>query len=104
MAKGKVMMIHLIVGMIKKISLYKMSYFSEPNNGSKKKLNYICSIMQKKKKNDLRNAAGVDTWKFAENVDLACLKPDIEKLDIVQLKIVPVDLSKLSSLVKESCF
>ena len=37
MAKGKVMMIHLIVGMIKKISLYKMSYFSEPNNGSKKK-------------------------------------------------------------------
>ena len=50
MAKGKVMMIHLIVGMIKKISLYKMSYFSEPNNGSKKKLNYICLIMHKKKK------------------------------------------------------
>ena len=56
--------------------------------------------MQKKK----RNAAGVDTWKFNENVDLACLKPDIEKLGIAQLKIVPVDLSKLSSLVKESCF
>ena len=37
MAERKVMMIHLIVGMIKKISLYKMSYFSEPNNGSKKK-------------------------------------------------------------------
>ena len=50
MAKGKVMMIHLIVGMIKKISLYKMSYFSEPNNGSKKKLNQICLIMHTKKK------------------------------------------------------
>ena len=50
MAKGKVMMIHLIVGMIKKISLYKMSYFSEPNNVIKNKFNYNFLNIKKKKK------------------------------------------------------
>ena len=30
MLSGKVMAIHLIVGLIKKISLYKMCYFPEP--------------------------------------------------------------------------
>ena len=30
MSNGKVMIIHLIAGLIKKISLYKMRYFPEP--------------------------------------------------------------------------
>ena len=33
-------------------------------------------------KADLKNAAGVDTSKFAKKVDLANLKSDVDKLDI----------------------
>ena len=36
MSKGKVMIINLIAGLIKKILLYKMSYFPEPYIRSKK--------------------------------------------------------------------
>ena len=35
MSNGKVMMIYLSVGLIKKILLYKMSYFPEPYTCSK---------------------------------------------------------------------
>ena len=31
---------------------------------------------------DFKNATGVDTSKFAEKVDLAILKPDVDKLGI----------------------
>ena len=37
MPSGKVMIIYLIVGLIKKILLYKMSYFPEPYTHSKNK-------------------------------------------------------------------
>ena len=38
MSYGKAMIIFLTVGLIKKISLYKMSYFPEPNTHSKSKI------------------------------------------------------------------
>ena len=75
---------------------------------------------------DLKHATGVDISKFAKNVDLANIKCDIDKLDIDKLKNVtinsrnleskvdkldvdklvpvPVDLSKLSDLVKTDVF
>ena len=52
-------------------------------------------------KADLRNATGVDTSKFAEKVDLASLKLEIDKSDIDKLETTPVDLSKLSHVVKK---
>ena len=76
-------------------------------------------------KADLKNATGVNTSKFAEKVDLASLKSNVDKLDIDKLKNVPsnsgnwkskvdkldvdklspvpVDLSKLSYVVKNCC-
>ena len=73
-------------------------------------------------KAELKNAASVDTWKFAKNVDLAHLKSSVDKWYIDKLKNVqtnlsnwkskidqlavdklvpiPVDLSKLSDVVK----
>ena len=42
-------------------------------------------------KTDLKNATGVDTSKFAEKVDLANLKSDVDKLDIDKLKNVPTN-------------
>ena len=42
----------------------------------------------------------VDTSSFAQNTDLANLKTEVDKLIIDKLAPVPVDLSKLSDIVK----
>ena len=42
----------------------------------------------------------VDTSGFALKTNLADLKTEVDKLDIDKLVAVPVDLSKLSDLVK----
>ena len=49
------------------------------------------------RKTDLKNAAGVDTSKFAKKVDLVNLKSNVDKLDIDKLKNVPTNLSNLKS-------
>ena len=51
-------------------------------------------------KADLKNAPGIDTSKLAAKSDLASLKAEVDKLDIDKLIPVPVDLRKLSDLVK----
>ena len=51
-------------------------------------------------KRELKNATGVDTSKLAEKFDLASLKGDFDKNKHRQIKTVPVDLSKLSNVVK----
>ena len=48
-------------------------------------------------KSDLKNAAGVDTSKFAKKVDLSNLKSNVDKLDIDKFKNVPSNLSNLKS-------
>ena len=50
-------------------------------------------------KANLKNATGVDTWKFAKKVDLASLKPEVDKLDIGKLEKVPTDLNSLKSKI-----
>ena len=52
------------------------------------------------KKTDLKNATDVDTSKLAKKVDLAGLKSEIDKLDIDKLETTPIDLDKLSDIVK----
>ena len=84
MFSGEVMINYLIIGLIKKILLYKMTCFSEPYTRSKnkKKLNQTCLIMQR----SLTNATEVDTSKFAEKADLPNLKSDTDKLNIDKLE------------------
>ena len=48
----------------------------------------------------LKNATGIDTSKLASKSDLASLEAEIDKFDIETLKLVTVDLSKLSDVVK----
>ena len=50
-------------------------------------------------KTDLKNPRDVDTSSFAENIDLANLKSDVDKLDIDKLKNIPSGLSSLKSKV-----
>ena len=58
--------------------------------------------MQQKltKLKNLKNAIRIDTSCFVKKTDLANLKSDVDKLDIGKLKNLPVDLSKLSDVVK----
>ena len=51
-------------------------------------------------KADLKNATGIYTWHFAKKFDLASLKTEIDKLDVGRWETFPVDLSKLTDLVK----
>ena len=51
-------------------------------------------------KTDLKNATGIAASKLAAKSDLASLKAEIDKLDIGKFIPVPVDLSKLSDVVK----
>ena len=50
-------------------------------------------------KADLKNATGVDTCKFAKDVDLASLETNVDKLDIDKVKNVPTNLRNLKSKV-----
>ena len=51
-------------------------------------------------KTDFKNVTPVDTLSFALKTNLASLKTEVDKLDINKLVPVPVDLSKLSNVVK----
>ena len=51
-------------------------------------------------KSDLKMTTGIDISKFSKKANLASFKLDVDKLDFDQLKTTPVDLSKLSNLVK----
>ena len=51
-------------------------------------------------KTDIKNILNVDTSSFALKSNLASLKVEVDKLDIDKLVPVPVDLSKLSDIVK----
>ena len=51
-------------------------------------------------KTDLKNVSHVDVSSFAPKSNLASLKTEVDKLDIDKLATVPVDLSKLSDVVK----
>ena len=51
-------------------------------------------------KADIKNISHVDTSSFALNTNLTNLKTEVDKLDIDKLLPVPLDLSKLSDVVK----
>ena len=51
-------------------------------------------------KTDIKNISHIDTSSFALKSNLASLKTEVYKLDIDKLVPVPVDLSKLSDVVK----
>ena len=66
-------------------------YFPKPKTfGGNLKIELDLSFYMTKA--DLKNATGVDTLNFAKKSDLASLKSEIGKLDIVKLETTPVDL------------
>ena len=69
MANGKVIIIRLIVGLIKKISIYKLRHFPESHTHTKKIIKLELDLSNYGTKLELKNAAGVDTSKFTKEVD-----------------------------------
>ena len=51
-------------------------------------------------KSDIKNITHIDTSSYASKTNLVNLKTEVDKLDIDKLVPVPVDLRKLSDVVK----
>ena len=91
MLNGKVMIIRLIVGLIKKI-LYKISqYFPKPYEPFGGDINVKVDLSNYATKDDLKNATGIDKSNLAAKSDLASLKAEADKIGVDKLKTVPID-------------
>ena len=51
-------------------------------------------------KTDLKNVTQVDVTSFALKTNLSSLKTEVDKIDVGKSNTVPVDLAKLSNVVK----
>ena len=76
-------------------------YFPKPFRGFGGNINVKVDLSNYATKTDLKNVTHVDTSSFALKTDLANLKTEVDELDIDKLVPVPVDLSKLSNVVKK---
>ena len=75
-------------------------YFPKPFRNFGGNINVKVDLSNYATKIDLKNVTHVDTSGFALKTNLANLKTKVDKLDIEKLAPVPVDLSKLSNVVK----
>ena len=83
------------------MTLYKISqYFPKPYESFGGDINATVDLSNYATKDDIKNITQVDTSSFALQTNLANLITEVDKLDIDKLVTVPVDLSKLSNVVK----
>ena len=75
-------------------------YFLKSFRRFGRNINVKVDLSNYARKTDLRNVTHVDTSGFALKTNLANLKAEVDKLDIDKLAPVPLDLSKLSDVVK----
>ena len=93
------MIIHSIVGLIKR-TLYKMSqHFSKPYEPFGGDVNVKVDLSNYATNIDVKNITHVDTSSLALKTNLANLKTEVDKLNIDKLVTVTTDLSKLSNVV-----
>ena len=97
---GKGMIIVLIVGLIKRSRIKMSQYFPKPFRKFGGNINVKVDLSNYGTNTDLKNVTHVDTSSFALKTNLANLKTEVDKLDIDKLAPVPVDLSKLTDVVK----
>ena len=75
-------------------------YFAKPYEPFDGDINVKVDLSNYATKADIKNISHIDTSSFALKTNLANLKTEVDKLDIDKLVPVPVDLSKLSDVVK----
>ena len=74
-------------------------YFPTPSS-HKENIKVEIDLSNYATKKDINDITHVDTSNFALKTNLANVKTEVDKLDIEKLATVPVDLSKLSNVVK----
>ena len=75
-------------------------YFPKPYESFVGDINVKVDLSNYATKTVLKNISHVDISSFAPKSNLASLKTEVDKLDIEKLAPVPVDLRKLSDVVK----
>ena len=75
-------------------------YFSKPYDPFGGDIKVKIDLSNYATKTDLKNVTHVDISSFALKSNSATLKTEVDKLDIDKLAPVPVDLSKVSDVVK----
>ena len=100
MSNRKVMIIHLIVGLIKKTPHNMSWYFPKLYRKVWGNINVKVDLCNYATKLELKEATGIDTTSFVLKSNLASLKTKGDKLDFDKLIPVPVHSSRLSDVVK----
>ena len=75
-------------------------YFHKPYEIFGGDINVKVDLSNYARNTDLKNVSRVDVGSFALKSNLASLKTEVDKIDADKLKTVPVDLAKLSNVVK----
>ena len=75
-------------------------YFPEPYEPFGGDINVKVDLSNYATKTDLKNISHIDVSSYALKSNLASLKTEVDKLDIDKLTSVPIDLAKLSNVVK----
>ena len=91
---------HSVAGLIKK-TLYKImsQYFPELYEPFEGDINVKIDLTNYATKTGLKKSTGVDVFRLAAKSDLASLKAEIDKIDVVKLNTAPANLGKLSYVV-----
>ena len=106
MLNGKIMIIHLIVGLIKQVQFkerkryYKMSQYYPPYKSSSNNIKVELNLANYATKTDLKNITHLDVSSFASKTNLAALKTEVDKIDADKLKTTPAYLVKLTNAVE----
>ena len=76
-------------------------YFPKPYETFGGDINVKVDLSNYATKTDLQNVPHVDVTNFALRSNLGSLKTEVDKIDADKLKTDPVDLAKLSNVVKK---
>ena len=76
-----------------------MSYYP-PYKSSSNNVKVELDLTNYATKTDLKNITHADVSSFASKTNLAALKAEVDKIDADKLKTTPIDLDRLSNLVK----
>ena len=75
-------------------------YFPKPYEPFRGDINVKVDLSNYATKTDLKNILHIDVSSYALKSNLASSKTEVDKLDINKLTSVPIDLAKLSNVVK----
>ena len=77
-----------------------MSQYYPPYKSSSNNIKVELALTNYATKNDLKNITRVDVSTYVSKTNLAALKSEVDKIDVDKIKTTPIDLDRLSNLVK----